>query len=411
MPVRRTLRLIALLLVCTTSAALAQKIPLRVPDGVGVNIHFDHPQPGEMEMLVAAGFKIVRTDIIWNQSELKKGEYDFSRWDELFELYKKHGLRAMAALLYTNPLYDNDLSPHSDEAVAAFAKWAAATATHFKGRGVIWEIYNEPNNVFWRPQPDVNAYIKLALATSKAIKGVSSDEMVVGPALSGTDGAWLEPCYQAGLLEWWDGVTVHPYGNEPPEMREPHYRGVRNLIDRYRPKGKDIPIFSGEWGYSSATFSPEQQGKLLARQWLSNLWLNVPVSIWYDWRDDGPDPSNAENRFGVVENEYHKDRDPPLTPKPAYLAAKTLTAQLNGFTFAKRLEMASKEDFVLLFTRDAEVRAVAWTISAKPHQVTFPFAGTRIQIIDFLGRKRPDVIVENGEAIIELNDGPQYLRP
>src|SRR5438067_12276078 len=97
-------------------------------------------------------------------------------------------------------------------------------------------------------------------------------------------------------------MPVHPYGNEPPEEREWHYKGVRALLDRYRPGDRAIPILSGEWGYSGVTFSPELQGKLLARQWLFNLSMNVGLNIWYDWRDDGVDPDNAEHHFGVVGN-------------------------------------------------------------------------------------------------------------
>jgi hypothetical protein len=33
-----------------------------IPDGLGVNIHFTDPRPGEMEMLADAGFKFVRMD-------------------------------------------------------------------------------------------------------------------------------------------------------------------------------------------------------------------------------------------------------------------------------------------------------------------------------------------------------------
>jgi hypothetical protein len=106
--------------------------------------------------------------------------------------------------------------------------------------------------------------------------------MIVGPALSGTDSAWLEPCFKAGLLGYFDAVTVHPYGDAPPEEREKHYRGVARLIEKYRPKDKPVPIFSGEWGYTGANVSAEMQGKLLARQWLFNLSMNVPMSIWYD---------------------------------------------------------------------------------------------------------------------------------
>jgi polysaccharide biosynthesis protein PslG len=402
---------LALTLLVSTTASAADKIPpLRIPDAVGVNIHFDNPQPGEFDMLVAAGFKVIRTDILWDQCETRKGVYDFSRWDKLFALYDKHNLRALCPLLYSNPLYDNNLSPHSDEGVQAFANFAVAAVKHFKGRGVMWEIYNEPNNVFWRPQPNVNAYIKLARATAKAIRDAAPDEMIVGPALSGTDGAWLEPIYQAGLLKSLDAVTVHPYGNAPPEERERHYAGVRALIDRYQPKNKSIPIFAGEWGYSSTTFSEADQAKLLARMILFNLSQQIPLTIWYDWRDDGPDPSNAENRFGVVENAYRAKENPPLKPKPAYHAIKTLTTQLDGFTFTRRVKTDSSYDFILLFERGHERRIAAWTTSDQPRTVTFPSFGTTASRTDHLGKVLADVSAEAGTLTVQLNDGPVYFK-
>jgi hypothetical protein len=92
-------------------------------------------------------------------------------------------------------------------------------------------------------------------------------------------------------------------------------------------------------------------------------------------------------------------------------AAKTLTTQLNGFTFTKRLPLASKDDFVLLLARGDEVRAAAWTKSDKPQVVTFPFAAARVGVSDFLGKTVLDIRPTNGQVTIELSDGPKYLRP
>ena len=81
------------------------------------------------------------------------------------------------------------------------------------------------------------------------------------------------------------------------------------LIDQYAPKGKQIPILSAEWGYSAAwkDFDETKQGKMLPRQWLVNLANDVPLSIWYDWHDDGTDPKEPEHHFGTVQ---HVSRGP-----------------------------------------------------------------------------------------------------
>src|SRR5436190_189141 len=84
------------------------------------------------------------------------------------------------------------LAPHTDEGRHAFATWAAAGVTHFKGRGVLWEMYNEPNiSQFWKPKANVDDYIKLAIETGKAIKHAAPDELFIGPACSTMDFKFL----------------------------------------------------------------------------------------------------------------------------------------------------------------------------------------------------------------------------
>ena len=119
-------------------------------------------------MLAAAGFRFVRMDFGWDATERDKGRYDFSAYDRLLAALEPHKIRAMLILDYSNRHYDQGLSPQSDEGRRAFARWAAAAAKHFRGRGVVWEMYNEPNIGFWRPKPDVQQYVKLALEVGKA---------------------------------------------------------------------------------------------------------------------------------------------------------------------------------------------------------------------------------------------------
>src|SRR5690242_3720046 len=61
-----------------------------VPEGLGVNIHFTDPRPGEMEMIAAAGMRIVRMDFGWGAIERKAGEYDFSAYDRLVKACEAH---------------------------------------------------------------------------------------------------------------------------------------------------------------------------------------------------------------------------------------------------------------------------------------------------------------------------------
>jgi polysaccharide biosynthesis protein PslG len=381
-----------------------------VPEGLGVNIHFTDPRPGEMEMLAAAGFRWVRMDFGWEGTEREKGKYDFSAYERLLRVLDEHHVRAMFILDYANRNYDRGLSPSSAEGRQAMARWAVAAARKFRGRGILWEMYNEPNIFFWRPKPDVNQYASLALEIGRALRAAEPRETYIGPATSTIDLPFLEKCFQAGLLEFWSAVSVHPYRQEGPETAAADYARLRQLIDRYAPKGKKIPIISGEWGYSSAwnRHDESRQGKMLPRQWLVNLAQGVPLSIWYDWHDDGNDAKEPEHHFGTVGFEYEATRQPVYKPKPAYAAARTFTAELRGFRFERRLPEPSGDDYVYAFTRGEERRWVAWTASAKAHRVRIAVGQGRFTVTDHLGQALP-TISGSDSLEITLTDAPQYL--
>jgi hypothetical protein len=54
----------------------------------------------------------------------------------------------------------------------------------------------------------------------------------------------------------------------------------------------------------------------------------VPISIFYDFMDDGPDPMQGEDNFGTLLQPYINDTVGHM-PKPAFIAAATLQ-QLVG---------------------------------------------------------------------------------
>jgi len=387
--------------------------PPEIDNPLGVNIHFTDPKAGEMEMIAAGGFRWVRMDYAWGSIERERGQYNFSAYDRLIAALEKQHMHAIFILDYSNRLYDNDLSPYTEEGRQAFARWAAASAQHFKGHGILWEIYNEPNGGFWRPKANVDDYAKLALAVGKALRAAAPTETYIGPATSTVDFNFLEACFKAGLLQYWSAVSIHPYRQTGPESAAPEFRRLRQMIAKYAPTGKQIPIISGEWGYSAAWggYTEEKQGKMLPRQWLNNLSNDIVLSIWYDWHDDGTDPKEPEHHFGTVANAYHPDQTPVYTPKPAYLAAKTLTSLLNGYHFNKRLMVGGEEDYVLLFSKGNEVRLAAWTTAANNHPVTIPASPGSFQVTGYTGDKIAPLAANTKGLAVTLTDTPQYLVP
>ncbi len=383
-----------------------------IPDGFGVNIHFTDARPGEMKMLAGSGVKWVRMDFKWDETEREAGKYDFSAYDRLMDSLKPFDIRALFILDYGNPLYDDGRPPRADATRLAFARWAVAAARHFSGRGIIWETYNEPNNqMFWQPRTDVNEYAALALVVARAFRASVPNEVLIGPAVGEMDFAFLEGCFKAGLLEYWPAVSVHPYLRSNPEPVADDYRRLRALLQTYSPAGKHVEIYSGEWGYSSAwqDMNDEKQGQYLARQWLINIANDIPLSIWYDWRDDGADPKNPEHHFGMVSHVYHEGREEVYDPKATYYAAKTLTSVFSGYRYETRLDSGSPEVYLLAFRKGNEQRFAAWTTASKPMSVVLPLNAGRYSIRTHLGRDAGNLAGEGKGLLVSLTGGPVYL--
>jgi len=374
-----------------------------VPASLGVNIHFTDPRPGEMEQLAAAGFKWIRMDFTWGSIERTRGQYDFSRYEHLMASLKAHQIRPIFILDYGNDLYQQG-SPRSEESRAAFARFAAASVTHFKGQGVLWEMWNEPNGDFWKPKSNVDEYIALALATGKAIRAAAPDEWYIGPGVSGMDFPFIEACFRAGLLEYWDAVSFHPYRNIAPETAAPDFLRLRAMITRYAGSGKQVPILSSEWGYSEKYpgLDLEKQSKYIVRQALSNIASGLGVSIWYDWHDDGVDPNEPEHHFGTVYNDYK--------PKPTYKAIQTLSKALADCRYNKRLSLGNASDYCLLFTSPGGPKLALWTTDMKPHTVRVPCSAGSFHVQSYLGAASEVKADESGLAVA-LTDTPQYLTP
>jgi len=390
--------------------------------GAGINIHFVTGHENDLDMIAAAGFKFIRTDFVWRAMERTKGVYDWTAYDELVGNLNKRGIRAIGILCYssslyeeavnfTNPLTDkvqkSPASPQHPESIAGFAKWAAAMAEHFKGSNIVWEIWNEPNISFWVPKPDAAQYSALALATCKAIRATVPDAAIIGPATVRASLPYIEAVMSSGILEYLDAVSIHPYRKLAlPETAIADYQKLRALIEKYTPSDKkQMPIISSEWGYSTSTTGVpvDVQAAYIARMQLINVMSGIPISVWYDWKNDGVDSANNQSNYGTVMAD--------LAPKPAYIAVKTMNAELNGFTFLQRIDVKNDNDYVLLFKNNkGKYKISAWTIDVA-HMLTIAnkIPGTaHATAVDGNGNGLK-LKTEKSSLIIDMNSLPQYI--
>ena len=211
----------------------------------------------------AGGFGWVRMDFAWSAIEKVQGQYDFSAYDTLVAGLTARHIKPLFILDYGNDLYQTG-SPRSPEARAAFARFAAAAVTHYKGKPILWEIWNEPNGGFWKPQANAAEYGRLALETARAIKQADPNATVLRPEHRGSRWTSWRPSSKRACCATWMPFPCIRIAATGPKARRRDYPAVRRLIQQYAPPGKDIPLVSSEWGYSAVNVTEEQQGRISA---------------------------------------------------------------------------------------------------------------------------------------------------
>jgi polysaccharide biosynthesis protein PslG len=353
------LALAAASLLATPSIANPRSIPSQTfPSPFGVNLHFTQGGPGEVKALSKV-FKVARMDFFWDGIEKVRGEYNFAKFDILVRDLEANGVRPLFILDYGNHIYGPGPVRTAVQR-KAYAAFCAAAVKHYKGHKIMWEFWNEPNLVgFWGDRADPEEYAAMVNAAAPGMLKADPNVTLLLGAFSGFPWDFMDTVFKRGCLKWADAVTVHPYRSGNPETAERDYVRLRRVLAQYSP-GHEIPILSGEWGYSTnrKTGIPElRQAQYLVRQRLNNVRCGILTSIWYDWKDDGPDPNENEHRFGSTQQDF--------TPKPSYTAARVMTATLAGFKFVRMLADGPLNYVMLLRNAKGESALALWTLNAS----------------------------------------------
>jgi hypothetical protein len=199
----------------------------------------------QVELIAAAGFHWLRQEFPWYDIEVGgKGNFTdcrnppkcisaWDKYDQIVNLAESHGLELIVRL--SSPPAWSRIDGTARGAFAPpdnigdFADYAAAVATHYRGRVKYFQVWNEPN-IFdeWGNQPvDPEAYTRMLCATYQRLKQVDPTIVVVSGALAPTtelgalldsggnnlnDYIFLQRMYAAGATKCFDVLSVQGYG-------------------------------------------------------------------------------------------------------------------------------------------------------------------------------------------------------
>lgn len=166
------------------------------------------------------GAKWGRIYLRWSIIEPQEGRYDFSRADELVDLYRAQNIRVLGVLGEDFPAWVGAAGPSM---YAAWSRFVTETAKHFNTRIDHWDLFNEIDVKYYArlASSDLDSDITILRDGLDALHASSPQSLVI--CCSTGTSAWLtydKRLLDRGVLEKANIASVHPYETVPPEVRQ-----------------------------------------------------------------------------------------------------------------------------------------------------------------------------------------------
>jgi polysaccharide biosynthesis protein PslG len=343
--------LVLLHAVCLTPSSV---FAAQEPDFIlGVCNHLAHGRSTAEQSVRAMtnlGANSFRDDAFWSFLETEK---NVLRWpqrlqelERAIDLANQQGIEPVVILAYENRFHHEGRYPTSDEAQAAFARYAEFVVRRFKGRVRYYEVWNE-----WNQHGGAADYARLLKRVYPAIKRIDSNAIVLGGAVEGAaPPKFIRAMMEQGTLPFMDGLSVHPYvfwrgRSGTPEAMYQWMVDLQAMLRQYS-SGRDVPIYITEIGWPTNTsahgISEVEAADYVAQMVLMMRSLPYVKGVWwYNLFNKGTNPKDHELNFGLLTEDGQA--------KPAF----------HGF--AQISELARKAQFVRRENTSAGTWAMRFT--------------------------------------------------
>lgn len=231
------------------------------------------------------GVQSIRDGVYWEDVEKIPGVYEFSSKRVTFpNIIHAQNIDLTLLFASSNPLYDAGTTPHTPEAVAAFARFVLATLREYPWVRRI-EIGNEFNaqnfvsgEVRDSPYTERAGYhARLVAAVDEILSQEFSDVEIIGGAMHSIPVGYAEMLVEAGAMNHLDGIAFHPY-TSPPEQLASHIDMLRATMGDHH-----LPLYVTEF---SQEFENLNDGPgYLVKMTSVMAAEDVQMAIWYALRE------------------------------------------------------------------------------------------------------------------------------
>jgi len=363
-----------LIITSCSSTPLPHSRQIKIPDDFFGMVHAGSAKaPGEYELLDEMRVNWFLTTFYWSAIEKENGIFDFSAYDGFVEKACLERKKIIAVLGYESSWLrsrgvKNYIPP---EDIPLFLRFVEETVNHFKDKIDVWEIWNEPNFMFWEGSQE--EFFELSKLAALKIRKVDSNAYILGGVFWRTPRGFIKGMYKAGAMENLDGLAFHPYAVDP--------KGSMQIYDKFLDVLSEInyngPVWITEVGYPTGGFFPlrvsiEDFPSYVVKTIAGAATRGARVLLWYQLYDS----YNPEEipRFTIDSSKFYGLVYPNLQKKNGAMAYELCAKYLPGSVYASDFPLKENipsniVSFCFLGGTSCDNTLIIWNDSNKTYKL------------------------------------------
>jgi hypothetical protein len=271
--------------------------------------------PEEYALLDEMGVEWILATFYWSGIEQERGRFDFSNNDFYVDKGREAGKKIVAVLAYDVPwLYPDGKQRRyiAPENIPLFLDFVEKTVDHFRGRVDAWEIWNEPNFMFWKGSD--REFFELAKLTARKIRETDLHANILGGAFWRVPKGFIRGMFKAGAFENVDGLAFHPYALNPGSAVK-LYDSFSSVLSEFNYSGS---LWVTEAGYPTGGWYPnsvseDEQPAYIVKTITGIAARGARALLWYQLFDpynkgESPKPRDSEAYFGLLYPDYNRKK-------------------------------------------------------------------------------------------------------
>jgi hypothetical protein len=375
----------------------------------------------EMQTASAVGFTMMRAGVEWHALERKPGAWTWEKCDDLVERAGRHGIELQMILGGGNPNYADAAAQaafaaaqarkdplaweewhHAAQDDTAWRRYVVALVARYRGKVRWYELWNEPD-LQWRS--GIGEYIRMLRSAGEELRAADPDAILMSGGFATVlshPHRHRHPDFQERVLrEASDLFQVHAHHEHG--LFPGFQQAVDGELARMRKGMKEQrPLFFNETAMHSTFGTEHVQALALVKKVAFARARGAIGYTWYDLRNDGGDPANAEHNYGLVTRDFQA--------KAAYAAWNQLMRELHGLAFQGELALGPGRHGYVFAGAERRV-AVVWNedigLADEPIAIRAPGCAAG-QVVDLMGNAQP-LAARGGALVIRPGAQPTYI--